>query len=500
MSIAAVAVGMSAAPGVAGAVGLISGMGGARDYGEGVLAANDDGSTAAIDITPVFGASGINFFGTNYTALYVNNNGNLTFSGPLSTYTPFGISGSSIPIIAAFFADIDTRGAHVPTDSNLVYYDVDTVNGVFTATWDLVGYYSQHADKLNNFQIRLIDQGSGNFDIEFRYQDLQWTTGDASGGSGGLGGSPARAGYSAGDMTNFAELAASGDQGAMLDLVNQSNVGDPGRFVFAVSNGVPQICGNGLIQGFEECDDDNNDSGDGCSADCLIEACSTCSGEPSVCTPALDGTSCSDGQFCNGAETCQSGICAAGATPCGLSCDEGSDSCVSECPAAPLSCRGAVKTSLVAKNNEEDDGKDKFVWKWLKGASTTQEEFGDPTDATDYVLCIYAGAGAELVGQSVVPASAAAWHTSSSKGYKFKDKSDANNSGVQKIILKGSPTDKAKIQVKGKGVGLPDLARPVGDPLSVQLINSRNGLCWGASYSGEQLKMNEAVLLKAKTP
>ena len=497
MPVAAALVAITATAGSATAIGLVSGLGGVRDYGEEVLAANDDGSTTAVDITPVFGASGINFFGTNYTALHVNNNGNFTFSGPLATYTPFGISGASIPIIAGFFGDVDTRGAHVPADANLVYYDLDSVNGVFTATWDLVGYFGSHTDKLNNFQIRLIDQGFGNFDIEFRYESLQWTTGDASGGSGGLGGSPARAGFSAGDGVNFAELAASGNEAAMLDLVNQSNVGDPGRFVFEVFNGVPQICGNGLIQGFEECDDDNNDNGDGCSADCVVEACYTCSGEPSVCTPAADGTSCSDGQYCNGAESCLAGSCQPGTAPCGLGCDEGGDSCVSECPAAPLSCRAAGKTVLVAKDSGNDD-KDKFVWKWLKGEATTQSQFGDPTDATDYVLCLYAGAASDLVGQSVVPGTSTAWKPISSRGYKFKNKS--GNDGVQKIVLKGSSTDKVKVLVKGKGAGLPDLARPIQDSLSVQLINSRNGLCWGASYTEAQLDKNDAVLLKGKTP
>jgi cysteine-rich repeat protein len=314
------------------AVDLVTGLGGPRDYGETVFGPNDDSSVGPIDITPIFGPGGLNFFGTNYTSLFVNNNGNITFTAPLGTYTPFGISGGSTPIIAAFFADVDTRGAHTPPDSNVVYYDVDPVGGVFTATWDLVGYYGNHSDKLNNFQIRLINQGSGDFDIEFRYQQLQWTTGDASGGSGGLGGSVARAGYSAGNQTNYFELAASGDQAAMLDLVNQSNIDEPGRFVFAVTSGHPQICGDGLLEGFESCDDHNTMDGDGCSSNCAVEPCHTCTGEPSVCSPEPDGTSCSDNQFCNGAEICQSGSCTSGTAPCPGDCDESLDSCPNSTP------------------------------------------------------------------------------------------------------------------------------------------------------------------------
>jgi 5-hydroxyisourate hydrolase-like protein (transthyretin family) len=224
----------------AGAANLISGLGGDRGYGEGVLSDNDDGSTSAIDITPVFGSEGLNFFGTKQLALYVNNNGNITFNGATSQYTPTGITAASNPIIAAFFADVDTRGGHDPAGSNLVYYDLDPTNHIFTATWDLVGYYSRHTDKLNNFQIRLVgrpDQGAGDFDIEIRYQHLQWTTGDASGGQGGLGGSVARAGYSAGNNEDFYEFPEAGDQAGMLDLVNRSNVGPAGLFVFQVRNG-----------------------------------------------------------------------------------------------------------------------------------------------------------------------------------------------------------------------------------------------------------------------
>jgi hypothetical protein len=77
---------------------------------------------------------------------------------------------------------------------NLIWYDLDATNGVFTATWDDVGYYRSHTSPLNAFQLQLFDQGDGAFDIVFRYEDVNWTTGDASGGSGGLGGSVSRAG------------------------------------------------------------------------------------------------------------------------------------------------------------------------------------------------------------------------------------------------------------------------------------------------------------------
>ncbi|PKN44415.1 MAG: hypothetical protein CVU59_11675, partial [Deltaproteobacteria bacterium HGW-Deltaproteobacteria-17] len=47
-------------------------------------------------------------------------------------------------------------------------------------------------------------------------------------------------------------------------------------------------CGDGLIRGSEECDNETDfipNSGDGCSATCRVETGWTCTGEPSNCTP-----------------------------------------------------------------------------------------------------------------------------------------------------------------------------------------------------------------------
>ena len=76
----------AATPPRADAIGLISGLGGPRDYGEHLLAANDDGSTGEINIVGVFGQQPLNFFGGQSSVL-VNNNGNITFNGRLWTFT-----------------------------------------------------------------------------------------------------------------------------------------------------------------------------------------------------------------------------------------------------------------------------------------------------------------------------------------------------------------------------------------------------------------------------
>ena len=207
-------------------------------FNSSALAANDDLSTGSLAI-----GFNIDFFGVNYSSLYANNNGNLTFTGPMWTYTPFSLLSTATPIIAPFFADVDTRSP----SPGLLRYGSGTVDGraAFGATWVDVGYFSQHADKLNSFQVLLIDRsdtGPGNFDIEFNYDKIQWETGDIT-GSGGFGGSPARAGYSNGVAAAY-EIAGSGVSGSFLDsnassglIHNSLGTSVLGRYIFNAREG-----------------------------------------------------------------------------------------------------------------------------------------------------------------------------------------------------------------------------------------------------------------------
>ena len=226
---------------------LVNGLGGVAGFGENTLARNDDGSSGAINITSVFGPGGLNFLGGQFTNIYVNNNGNVTFTQALSSYTPQPIGvGFNFPIIAPYWFDIDTRSgvlAATPggtsTGSNLVYYDLDTTNRIFTATWDDVGWFSGRTTPLNAFQLQLIDMGNGDFDIAFIYETI------AASGPADAGGI-ARAGYSPGGA-GF-ELPGSGNATAVLDLdVNPGNTGQPGYWYFQVRGGV--VTGGNAGQG-----------------------------------------------------------------------------------------------------------------------------------------------------------------------------------------------------------------------------------------------------------
>jgi Ca2+-binding RTX toxin-like protein len=227
---------------------LVNGLGGSAGFGENQLTRNDDSFQSGVNITSVFGGS-LNFFGTLYSTISINNNGNITFgSNGLSTYTPFALQSGGVPIIAPFFADVDTRlssGTGVtPTPggnsrgTDLVWYDLDATNRTFTVTWDDVGYYSSHTDKLNAFQLQLVGTGSGNFQVLFRYEAVNWVTGDASGGSGGLGGTIARAGFATGAGNLWYELPPSSNQNGMLTIEDAAgNTGAAGFYRFNVKAG-----------------------------------------------------------------------------------------------------------------------------------------------------------------------------------------------------------------------------------------------------------------------
>jgi hypothetical protein len=81
----------------------------APGFGSNTLGASDDGIAG-----PVALGFSADFFGTTYTSTYVNNNGFLTFGSAVTAWTPvkLGATYSGLPIIAPFYADVDSTGAN----------------------------------------------------------------------------------------------------------------------------------------------------------------------------------------------------------------------------------------------------------------------------------------------------------------------------------------------------------------------------------------------------
>lgn len=208
---------------------LMTGLGGPADFGTLAMTRNDDGSTNAIQLP-----FEVNLNGNKYTTIYINNNGNITFGGAYGEYTPSGFGGLPVEMIAPYWGDVDTSCANCGE----VYLGVPTADAA-VITWNNVGYYNSNPSKQNTFQLILRDRNDltgSNTDVEFRYGNLQWTTGDASGGEDGLGGQPAFAGYTGGAVGAPQTLIGSGTSD-ILTLNQRSNINKPGRWYFPFRDG-----------------------------------------------------------------------------------------------------------------------------------------------------------------------------------------------------------------------------------------------------------------------
>lgn len=86
-----------------------------------------------------------------------------------------------------------------------------------------------------------------------------------------------------------------------------------GQDVRAIGVALETSCGDGAIRGGEDCDDDGEANGDGCSSTCQVEDGYDCAGEPSICTPISGSCSTVDDCPATGNEcifaTCDNNAC-----------------------------------------------------------------------------------------------------------------------------------------------------------------------------------------------
>jgi gliding motility-associated-like protein len=164
---------------------------------------NDDGASTAITLPFVFC-----FYGQIQTQAYINNNGNVSFGSSYSAFSGVPFPTTAYTMIAPFWADIDTRNVL----SGIVYYQMTSTHLI--VRWNGVGYYSQNANLVNDFQLVITDGTDpilpAGSNVGISYGDMQWTTGDASGGINGFGGTPATVGCNIGDGVNYIQMGTFG--------------------------------------------------------------------------------------------------------------------------------------------------------------------------------------------------------------------------------------------------------------------------------------------------
>jgi len=103
--------------------------------------------------------------------------------------------------------------------SCLVYYKITPT--AMIVKWENVGYYDLHFDKINTFQLIITDGTDpllpAGDNVGYCYGDMQWTTGDASGGTNGFAGTPATVGVNQGNGTDYIQFGMFDAAGAAYD-------------------------------------------------------------------------------------------------------------------------------------------------------------------------------------------------------------------------------------------------------------------------------------------
>jgi cysteine-rich repeat protein len=223
---------------------------------------------------------------------------------------------------------------------------------------------------------------------------------------------------------------------------------------WAPANAGVGVCGDGVVNGLEACDDANTVSGDCCSATCTLEI----------------GGPCDDGDACNGADSC-------------------SPTCT---PVAPPVCTtAAARTSLAI-----DPAKGTVSFAWQKG-TVAPAELGDPTtEDTDYLLCVEQGNEALPVLTLAVAGGGTCgtkpcWK-STAKGFTFK----SQDPGVRSISLVSGAEGKAKLTLQAKGAALPALGGALLEPVRARLTNG--AACWEQIFFDTEVKKNDGTRYKAK--
>jgi gliding motility-associated-like protein len=181
-----------------------------------VLSDNDDGSTPLITIPFDFC-----FYGDTINSFFINNNGNISFNGPFAGFDPSAFPSAGNELISPFWGDVDTRNGF-----GTVW--VKTTPTAIFINWFSVGYFSMQGDKLNSFEL-ILTNGTDPFvqggNVAFLYGDMQWTTGDFSGGSNGFGNPPGTAGANKGDNVNYFLLGQFDHAGVDYDGAAGNNDG-----------------------------------------------------------------------------------------------------------------------------------------------------------------------------------------------------------------------------------------------------------------------------------
>jgi cysteine-rich repeat protein len=223
------------------------------------------------------------------------------------------------------------------------------------------------------------------------------------------------------------------------------------------------VCGNGVLEGDEECDDGNTVPGDCCDA--------TCHFEPT-------GSACHDAD-----DLCSTGIC-----------DDSGDCDSDDVPSTTCREPVAAGDASLTMHDSDDDAKDLLLWTYRRGPATGVVEFGAPATNTTYALCVYDAEGLEA--SVTVPSGTtcnghSCWSERAGSPHYRNPARDPD--GAVLVVLQPGRRDgdtKVVFKASGSNLDLPDLAS-LASPVTVQLRRDGSLVCWGAQYSFPPARRND---------
>jgi cysteine-rich repeat protein len=231
------------------------------------------------------------------------------------------------------------------------------------------------------------------------------------------------------------------------------------------------VCGNGVLEGDEECDDGNTVPGDCCDA--------TCHFEPT-------GSACHDAD-----DLCSTGVC-----------DDSGDCDSDDVPSTTCREPVAAGDASLTMHNSANGAKDLLLWTYRRGPATAVVEFGAPAANTTYALCVYDADGLEA--SITVPSGAtcnghSCW---SERGGSPRYRNPTRDpDGAALVILQPGRRDggtKIVFKASGSNLDLPDLGS-LASPVTVQLRRDGSLVCWGAQYSFPPARRNDGARFRDRS-
>jgi hypothetical protein len=167
-------------------------------------------------------------------------------------------------------------------------------------------------------------------------------------------------------------------------------------------------------------------------------------------------------------------------------------------PSPSADCREPVR-ARAARLRVSGEGPLDLGFTWKKGAATTIEDFRDPDDEA-LSLCLYSGdaATARVLGELRMPLDALCgdepcWRQAGASRLEYTSPGSTPD-GIERARLDAGEGGKSKIVVSAQTSTV--AALPYDAPVRVQL-QSRGGLCWGATFDATGIRRNDDSRFKA---